>query len=108
MRKMQQPRVRPERTSLIPVEGLVEHVLPSGEQEIAELLEISLDDLTNLPFGVGRKSRLWMSRSRQHDETVPMNRAASHGLRLNGLNIAVRGSVIVHHQEHDFGRRRSP
>jgi hypothetical protein len=97
-----QARLRAERTLLIPTEGKATPVLPRGESEIAELLAIPLEDLTDLPYGVEKKSRMWMSRAKQHDRTAPVNRAASYGLKINGLTIAVRGSVVVQHQAHEF------
>jgi len=106
MRAPAPPRVRPEQCVLIPVAGRVEPILPDGEKEIAELLEIAQDDLTSLDYGVGGKSRVWMSRSRQRDREAPVNRAVSHGLKLNGLDLAIRGNVIVHHREHDFDGQR--
>jgi len=90
---------------LIPVAGRAEPILPDGEKEIAELLEIAQDDLTSLDYGVGGKSRVWMSRSLQRDREAPVNRAVSHGLMLNGLDLAIRGNVIVYHREHDFDAR---
>jgi hypothetical protein len=89
--------VRTEATYLIPMAGGHSRVLPAGEQEIAELIEVPLDDLTDLPFG--RKSKMWMSRSKQIDDAAPINRSASHALKLNGLPIAVRGPVVVHHEK---------
>jgi len=102
----QQTRVRHEQIALIPAEGPVEDVLPDGEKEIAELLEIAQEDLTSLDYGPGQKSRMWMSRSLQRDHEAAVNRPASHGLKLNGLDITVRGNVIVHHREHDFDGQR--
>ena len=106
MRAPAPPRVRPEQCVLIPCAGRVEPILPDGEKEIAELLEIAQDDLTSLDYGVGGKSRVWMSRSLQRDREAPVNRAVSHGLMLNGLDLAIRGNVIVHHREHDFDGQR--
>jgi len=106
MRAPAPPRVRPEQCVLIPCAGRVEPILPDGEKEIAELLEIAQDDLTSLDYGVGGKSRVWMSRSLQRDREAPVNRAVSHGLKLNGLDLAIRGNVIVHHREHDFDGQR--
>ncbi len=96
-------KVRPERTYLIPLAGGAEVVLPSGEQEIAELVGTGVPDLTDLPYG--KKSTMWMSRSKQIDDAVPINRAASHALRLSGLNIAIRGPVVVHHEKCDLSER---
>ena len=91
------PERKKEGTLLISVAGRVEHVLPSGEQEIAELIETPLEDLTDLPFGA--RSKMWMSRSMQIDHEAPINRAASHALKLSGLEIAIRGPVVVHHEK---------
>jgi len=106
MRSSRQTRVRQEQFALIPVEGAVEDVLPDGEKEIAGLLAISQDDLTSLDYGPGQKSRVWMSRSLQRDREAPVNRPVSHGLKINGIGVAIRGDVVVHHQEYDFGARR--
>jgi hypothetical protein len=86
---------RTEQTFLIPVSGRHEAVLPIGDEEVASLIGSALEDLTDLPFGNG--SRMWMSRSKQRDHDAPINRPASHALRLNGLDVAIRGPVVVHH-----------
>jgi len=95
---------------LISVAGKVEPILPSGDRDLVELLEIDDADLTSLSFGIG--SKMWMSRSKQLDRDAPVNRPATDALRLvNGLSIVIRGPVIVRHEEADLEpkpQRRAP
>jgi hypothetical protein len=104
MPRPERRRIRPAKTVLFSVSGKAEEVLPSGDQDRAELLEIDISDLTTLSFGI--KSTMWMSRSKQLDRDLPINRPATDALRItNGLPIAIRGPVIVHHEEADLSPR---
>jgi hypothetical protein len=104
MSRSDRRRIRPAKTVLFSVSGKAEEVLPSGDQDRAELLEIDISDLTALSFGI--KSTMWMSRSQQLDRDLPINRPATDALRIaNGLALAIRGPVIVCHEEADFSPR---
>lgn len=103
-RRGEERRHRAESWVLIHPATRHEAVLPDGEQQIAELIEIPLDDLTSLPFGV--KSTMWMSRSKQLDHEAPLNTPASHALRIFGLSLDIRGDVVVHHEAADMKAER--
>lgn len=102
------PKVRDEVWYLIHPSRPHERVIPDGEEQIAELIGVPLDDLTNLPFGV--KSTMWMSRSAQIGDS-PYNRPASHALSLAGFKLGIRGLVVVHHEKADLdaemGRKKT-
>lgn len=105
MSKRSRPLNRPARTVLISVSGKVEEILPSGDRDLVDLLGIEPADLTALSFGI--KSTMWMSRSKQLDQTVPVNRPATDALRLvNALPVVIRGPVIVRHEEADLSHRQ--
>lgn len=105
MAPVRRPQIRADRTVLISAAGKVEEVLPSGDRDRVELLEIEPSDLTTLSFGI--KSTMWMSRSKQLDRDAPVNRPATDALRLvNGLALVIRGPVIVHHEEVDLSPQR--
>lgn len=95
-RRTQQASLRAESWAIIHPASRHEEVVPDGAQQIAELLEIPLDDLTSLPFGV--RSTMWMSRSKQLDHEQPLNAPASHALRIHGFSLGIRGAVVVHHE----------
>lgn len=68
-------------------------VLPSSMIEVAELIGCPVDDLTVLPYGMTGK--MVMSRSRQIDHMIEVNRNATFVLdKIHGLPLAIRGPAV--------------
>lgn len=63
----------------------------------ARLIGCSAKDLTFLDYGVG--SRMWMSRKAQISDNALPNKSASHGIQLHKINVLIRGTVLIEHQE---------
>jgi len=76
----------------------------TSDQERAQLVGCSVDDLTDLPYGQG--SRMWMSRQAQLDDDTLPNKSASHALHLHGVQVVVRGIVLIEHDARELPLRR--
>lgn len=82
---------------LIPVDGAPVPCLPTGEQEIAELLETSVENLAPMQYGfdVGQERFMYMRRAEQLDREAPVNKPASHGVALAGVPVTIRGPALL-------------
>lgn len=71
------------------------YVEPGSLTHVAELIECEESDLTFLRYG-NTGGVMWMSRSRQLDESVPVNRDCLLVLRrIHGLPMSIRGAVVA-------------
>jgi hypothetical protein len=70
------------------------YVEPDTLTHVAELIECEESDLTFLRYG--KTGVMWMARSRQTDESVPLNKDAALILqRMHGLPMSIRGAVVA-------------
>ena len=74
------------------------------EDEVAELIGTTSDDLAWLPFGPA--GVMYMSQSKQLDDELPLNRNAmivAKKMMHSGLGLGIRGDVVIFRESPPWG-----
>lgn len=91
--------VRPESVWLFPVDR--PPISLRSDDSVATCLSADPGDIEMVSYGA--RSFMWLVRSQQG--VAPLNRAATHALRINGLRREICGDVVVRHESVRLSRR---